>query len=274
MTEYSEDTQQQDPEDKTQYIFQSDEKQEWITFSFTVIAAVIAILYFFIPLLLSQFMKAPVAGHTITDQDMIYSLLFSQGPIIVILVLLAIAFKRTISIKEKFAFTNWNWSFTTFPFFIELLLLPAIWLVTVIFQLVTTFFFDLTLPPRDLQVFLMGCSEQTLIIMAIGAVIIAPIIEELMFRKIIFDFVEKNTSQLIAIVVTSALFAAVHFTLIQSPALFLIAVVLQLLYIKYKSIYPAIIMHMVHNGTTFLILIALRYMMKNDFLRAIIEQNM
>ena len=39
-------------------------------------------------------------------------------------------------------------------------------------------------------------------------------------------------------------------------------------------IYPSIILHMVHNGVTFLILIVIRILMKDESTRALIEQYM
>lgn len=281
------------------YLKQTEEN--WITFSFGIVAAITALLYGVLPLiswLLTPESQEPVDYTAISETGMILSLVMSQLPVIVLLLILAVIFYRTIPIATKFRFTNWRWQYLLLPFAIEVVLLPIIYIVTIIFHFISLTFFDTELPPRDLQMFLLHCSPPTLCFMAVGAVIIAPIIEELMFRKVIFDylarffqrvfassicclfretgglslFFEKHTGVIISTLITSALFSAVHYTLIQSPALFLIGLTLQLLYIFNKSIYPSILLHIVHNGTAFLLLIIMRMLMENEFFKTLIEQ--
>ena len=248
------------------------ERSQWINLSFYVITASVVLLYVVMPAALSLLVKQPEVEQPISEVNMILNLLLSQFPLIVVLMMLAFAVQRSMSIRDKFSFKNWRWSYLIIPFGLELLILPAIWLVTRIFLFVSERFFDTSLETGPLEAFLMECSDSTLIYMAVGAVIIAPVIEELIFRKIIYDFVKKYSSTIAATIFTSLLFAVIHCSLIKIPALFVIALFLQAVYNRYKSIYPAILLHVVHNGITFLLLIVFRAMMKDESTRALLEQ--
>jgi len=252
----------------------ADRQSKWTNLSFYVITSTIVLLYVVIPGLLSFFIKQPAVELEISEGDMILNLFLSQIPIIIVLLILSFAVLRNISVKDKFQFKNWKWIYLTLPFGLELLLLPAIWLITYIFIFISEYLFKTPLDAGHLEAFLLECSDNTLIYMAVGAVIIAPIIEELVFRKIIYGFIKQYSSTVTATIFTSLLFAVVHCAVVKIPALFVIALFLQVLYIHYKSIFPAIILHMVHNGTTFLLLVCIRILMKDESMRSVIEQYM
>lgn len=250
----------------------ADRQRQWTSLSFSVVATTVVSLYVVIPWLLSFFIEQPDVEQKISEGNMMLNLLLSQVPIVAVLLILAFAVQRDLSIRDKFDFKNWNWIYLIQPFGLELIMLPAIWFVTKIFLFVSERFFDTPLEAGHLEAFLMECSDSTLIYMSVGAVIVAPFIEELVFRKIVFCYVKKYSSTVIATIITSLLFAVVHCSLVKIPALVVIAVFLQMLYLRYKSIYPSIILHMVHNGVTFLILVVIRHLMKDDSTRALIEQ--
>jgi len=252
----------------------ADRQSKWANLSFYLILSVIIFLYVVVPGLLSFFIKQPNVEQEISEGDMIFSLFLSQIPIIIVLLILSFAVLRDISVKDKFQFKNWKWIYLILPFGLELLLLPAIWLITYIFIFISEYLFNAPLDAGHLEVFLLECSDKTLIYMAVGAVIVAPIIEELVFRKIVYGFIKQYSSTVIATIFTSLLFAVVHCAVVKIPALFVIALFLQVLYIHYKSIYPSIILHVVHNGATFLILICIRTLMKDELMRSVIEQYM
>jgi len=87
----------------------------------------------------------------------------------------------------------------------------------------------------------------SILILFFISVIVAPIVEEYVFRMIIFSFIEKIFGVLPALILTSFIFAVLHGGFVQLVPLFLLAVVLQLLYMRYKSLYPSIFLHMLHN---------------------------
>ncbi len=245
---------------------------EWLEFSFVTVTLTLFLIYLFIPLIISIF--TPPQTEVTSEIDgvqMVVSLIISQAPAMIILTLIALLFYTELPIKDKFRLKNWRWYYLAIPFGLEVVILPTIWIVTSIFAISVKIFFDIELPARELQTFLMDCETITLIPVFISAVFIAPVIEELIFRKIIFDFAEKHIGTISSLIVTSVMFTTIHFTVVQSPALFIIAVALQILYIKFKSIYPCILFHMVHNGTTFLILILLRYLAQHEQFKYLLE---
>lgn len=77
--------------------------------------------------------------------------------------------------------------------------------------------------------------------------IVAPVVEELMFRGIGF-FLLEQFGQLAAIVVTAIAFALTHGIVEGLPVFFIIGVGLALMRSRTKSIYPPVLMHAGFNG--------------------------
>jgi len=84
--------------------------------------------------------------------------------------------------------------------------------------------------------------------MCFGIIVLAPISEELIFRRFIFGFLAPRCGFLTAIAMTAGLFAVIHMSLYSLPALFLLGIGFQLIYLKFGSIYPAIMMHAFNNA--------------------------
>jgi membrane protease YdiL (CAAX protease family) len=83
---------------------------------------------------------------------------------------------------------------------------------------------------------------------ALVAAVIAPVVEELLFRGIGF-YLLAQFGQLAAILVTGVAFALVHGILEGLPIFFIIGVGLAFIRSRTASIYPALIMHGGFNGT-------------------------
>lgn len=78
----------------------------------------------------------------------------------------------------------------------------------------------------------------------------APVIEEVFYRGLLLRAAERRWGTRIAVVVSSAVFAASHFQLVQFPALFGFAVVLAVLTVRAGRLGPAIAAHVAFNGVT------------------------
>lgn len=236
----------------------SDNKHEeiiWYKQSFLVTIICIVTIYIVLPTLVFLSNKGSVNNSNVSEAAIIQSLIISQLPIIVALIITSFSSSAKLSFNEKFMLKNWRWKFIVLPLGIELWLLPVTALTTISIQFISQKLFNTHLPEQHIQELLKNSNNQTVIIIAISAIIIAPILEEIMFRKIIFDFTKNKTNQLAATIITSSLFAIMHATILITPALFILAIILQNLYIKYNSIYPCILLHMVHNLIAFSILI-------------------
>ena len=87
-------------------------------------------------------------------------------------------------------------------------------------------------------------------------VIIAPVIEELIFRGVIMHGLMRNYSKFTAVFVSALLFALFHLNPWQFPATFILGLILGILMLRTRSIYLCIIGHAINNG---LVLISIEY---------------
>lgn len=99
---------------------------------------------------------------------------------------------------------------------------------------------------------------------AFGAIILAPILEELLFRGLIFNMLRSSLREKLspgiadfgAVIVSGAFFSAMHMTLTGFPVLFITGVVLGEVYRRTNSLHTSIIMHMINNTIATLALVA------------------
>ena len=90
-------------------------------------------------------------------------------------------------------------------------------------------------------------------------VFVAPVVEELFYRGLVLRSLEKRRWPRWAVVVGSAaLFAAMHFQVLQFPGLFVFGVVLALMTLITGRLGPAIWAHAGFNGATVVLLYTAR----------------
>lgn len=87
-------------------------------------------------------------------------------------------------------------------------------------------------------------------------VIMAPVIEELIFRGVIMHGLMRNYSKFTAIFVSALMFALFHLNPWQFPATFILGIVLGILMLRTRNIYLCILGHAINNG---LVLISIQY---------------
>jgi hypothetical protein len=86
------------------------------------------------------------------------------------------------------------------------------------------------------------------------AVIIMPVVEELLFRGFLYPVFKGWAGALASTVFVSALFATLHLNLASLPALFVLALTFSLAYEWSGSIALPIVMHMAFNGIQLLLM--------------------
>lgn len=89
---------------------------------------------------------------------------------------------------------------------------------------------------------------------ALPGAIVAPVVEETLFRGLLYGTLRRSVSPVGAAVVTSALFGAVHLSLSASVTIFALSLVLCYLYERTGSLYPAVAFHAVFNTATYVFL--------------------
>ena len=82
-------------------------------------------------------------------------------------------------------------------------------------------------------------------------VIIAPIIEEIIFRGLIYRVFKGLLGPFFGAFISSILFSFVHLNLLSFPYLFIFGIILCLYYEKEKTIFTPILMHSILNGIMF-----------------------
>jgi membrane protease YdiL (CAAX protease family) len=84
------------------------------------------------------------------------------------------------------------------------------------------------------------------------AIIIAPIVEEIFFRGFILQTLVKRISAFWGVVLTALIFAAVHFEFRSIMPLLILSFILNIIFVKTRSIWPCIIFHIFNNTVTFI----------------------
>jgi membrane protease YdiL (CAAX protease family) len=108
------------------------------------------------------------------------------------------------------------------------------------------------------------------LIIIISVVVIAPIIEEMIFRGLLLRGLEKKyESVVLSVIYSSILFAVIHVLPSFFIQIFLIGMILGFLSIKFNSIFPGIVLHSINNLLTLLLLNLngnyFDFYLKNDF---------
>ena len=98
-----------------------------------------------------------------------------------------------------------------------------------------------------------GLFTQNFAIAVLSNIIAAPIIEEIIFRGLIFDRLKKAMPVIPAMVISSVLFGLAHGQIIWICYATAVGLVLAFIYHKTRSIIPCMTAHMVLNGTSTLI---------------------
>ena len=91
------------------------------------------------------------------------------------------------------------------------------------------------------------------ILIAVMAVIIAPIVEEVVFRGYIYPICKRHTGRIMATFVTSLFFAAIHFNIPALLPLFIFAIFLTIAYEVTGSIWVPISIHACFNAITLIV---------------------
>ena len=103
------------------------------------------------------------------------------------------------------------------------------------------------LPQQPLTLFLMKADWMQTAAIIISAVIIAPILEEWSFRRVIFGKLATVFSCPAAMVLTSLLFSLMHGNILHAPSLFVMGMILQGIMRRNSSLLCPVILHAAFN---------------------------
>ena len=89
-----------------------------------------------------------------------------------------------------------------------------------------------------------------LLALAVSAVLIAPLTEEVIFRGYLYPVMKRYSNRWVAAVFTGVAFGVIHFNVFSLPTLAVMGVVLVVLYEKTGSLWVTIACHAAFNGLT------------------------
>lgn len=141
-----------------------------------------------------------------------------------------------------------------------LIALPIVWLVNLIWigatKLWKHFGILIELRQQDLiKLFSESRSPFLIVTIILFGIIVAPITEEIIFRAGIYRFLKGKLNELLALTISSLLFAWVHHNLLSFLPLFLLGLLLGRSYEKTGSIVTPIVFHGLFNANSLVILL-------------------
>jgi len=208
---------------------------------------------------------AALRGAGVTFVDVNPAIFSTVVSAIVYLLLLVIVIGLPWIIK-KYRTTSEELGFTRYPTWTDIVLAPAGFFVYMILSAIFTALamsyltfinFDQV---QDTGFSQLGPQYEYLLAFA-TLVIVAPVAEEIIFRGYLLGKLRKHVPIWVAVLITSLLFAAVHLSWNVGIDVFALSLVLCLLRITTKSLWPAILLHMLKNGVAFYFLFINPYLL-------------
>jgi len=138
--------------------------------------------------------------------------------------------------------------YTMFPVFLLMLV------VNVLVTLVMTLLLGPYENPQTQEIERLIISKQDLIGVLFTIAIVAPVVEETLFRGVLYRYLRSRLGVPISIILTSSVFAVVHFIPVIFPLLFVAGCFLAWVSEKYDSLYPSMFLHFLNNATMVLLL--------------------
>jgi uncharacterized protein len=94
-----------------------------------------------------------------------------------------------------------------------------------------------------------------LVTMVVLTVVVAPVVEELLFRGCLYRFLKAKLSMAVALGLSGLLFALLHYNLLSLVPLFILGVVLAYAYERTGSIKVPILIHAIFNANTIILIV-------------------
>lgn len=107
--------------------------------------------------------------------------------------------------------------------------------------------------PQESHIPLFGESALDLGIAVLVLIVIAPVIEELLFRGFLLQTFLSVTNPAIASTATALIFSVIHLEFQSIWIMFVISLILNWIFMKSRSLWPAIGFHMINNSLAFLL---------------------
>lgn len=193
--------------------------------------------------------------HLAAINESIISAIFAA---IVYLLTLTLVIGLPWAIK-KYRTTKEDVGISDFPRWVDLLLAPAGFVVYILLSAILLIIAAQIFPGLNTeQAQDTGFGELArgfeYLLAFLTLVVIAPVAEEILFRGYLLGKLRKHVPLWVAILLTSLLFASLHWPVSVMIDVFVLSIVLCLLRVYSKSLWPSIFLHMIKNGIAFYVL--------------------
>ena len=219
----------------------------WLDKAFYVSAGLLFLLYFVTPFLFSFFIEE---FRAIPEDVRIFLVVVPHQALLLAGMFFTAAFAgggaKPGEISSRLGFSPCGFADLRYAVLLALLVVPLSFVANNLVYIISSYA-GVELAPPVVNELLTACSWPGFAVIAFGALVLAPLGEEIIFRRIIFCYASKYVSVIGAAVISSTLFAAAHFNIRHFAGLFILGLALQFLYIRSRSLYPCIALHFLQN---------------------------
>ena len=92
---------------------------------------------------------------------------------------------------------------------------------------------------------------------ALAAVVVAPICEEIVYRGFIYNILKRYSRRWVAIILSALLFSVIHGSMAQAVPLTIFGIVQCILYDKARSLRLPILLHAIYNTVSLILILLL-----------------
>lgn len=181
-------------------------------------------------------------------------IIFSLFSILVILTTRGIAPLDFWGVRKTAWIKNFTWSAKTY-----LALFIPVTLLTALCSMVFDWFGVKEVMQPAVQAFLDAKDLKTILFFLFLACVVAPIWEEITFRGFLYPFLKSRMGNVLAVLISSLLFALLHQHAASFVPLTLLGACLALLYERTGSLTASIFLHSIFNSATCLVLLLIKY---------------
>ena len=176
---------------------------------------------------------------------------------------LIILFRQIKSIDKEFILNKDYFEFNIKPFNKSILNGFRGWLmiipIVLLTSLIMNYFVDNQMGSNPLlEIVLNNNNYFAFFLLFITTTILAPLFEEIIFRGVLLPILSRDFGKLIAILISSFVFALAHLSFSEFPPLFILGIGLAFTRLTSGRLSSSVIMHSLWNGVTFLNLFLLR----------------
>jgi membrane protease YdiL (CAAX protease family) len=234
----------------------------WVNFGLFICGLILWVTLFQTAGGLIQAQLTDNESKVLTPWLAVYAVLLLQVPLLVAYYLSQRCFSQYFACQINFKpFTLLQAVSSTLPVFIRFL--PLIWLASLLWTHILEDLQGFGLidkaPPQELvQLFQSGGDPLAIGLLVIFAIVLAPIVEEIIFRACIYRFLKGQMSLLLAQLLSATLFALVHANLLSFAPLLLVGILLARNYERSGNLLIPILFHAFFNAfsLTMLLLIS------------------